>query len=122
MSLCYNIYEGRKNMNNRKIKKLLKGSKSCIISTDNGSAVVGFSPVVLNNFTILVMQLRNDFTQEELERAFKRAFMEPAEFLNELIEMAKELDGKLKGNFEEKKPKEKTTKKQAKKTTEKESK
>ena len=109
-------------MNNRKIKKLLKGSKSCIISTDNGSAVVGFSPVVLNNFTILVMQLKDDFTQEELERAFKRAFMEPAEFLNELIEMAKELDEKLKGNFEEKKAKEKTTKKQAKKTTEKESK
>lgn len=92
-------------MDEKKIKKLLKNSKTCIMATDNGCAVVGIPPIVLNNFTLLVTQLKNEFTQEELEQAFKRAFMEPAELLNEIVEMVKDLENKLK--------KEKTTKKES---------
>lgn len=80
----------------KKIKKLLKNSNTCIMATDNGCAVIGNKIAVLTSLSMLLIQLNQDISKEELQRAFETAFKEPSEMLEDLLKMAKDLEKKLK--------------------------
>ena len=90
--------------NKKKLEKLLKGSEDAfIISTKNGTGLVGYSSEILTLLIMLIREIRNSkvVTEEDIDKAFELSKMNNEELKKEALKKIKELIEKM-GNKNEK--------------------
>ncbi len=77
-------------MENKNIKRLLKDSEdSCLISTKNGTGVIGGKVSILLQFVMLVRNLRQVIPDGLLRKVFESTFKTEEQLAKEMKDMSK---------------------------------
>ena len=77
------------------IKKLLKGTECVLISTDNGVGIEGNGVRVLSAFNMLVIQLRQNFSDKVIKEVFENSFLSEKEIFEKVLKSLEKIKDKL---------------------------